>query len=260
MWQRAERGRVLLEAMELFDEHRDEQNLPIALPLPTHETYWRVLRMYGSKYLSGLKNKTRKAPEACHDIVQRMVDSGRLELQPTAVHWNQVLSAYANSSDEKRPIQAASLLYDLDAKGLTDASSFSQALRSCSATAARQQTATPNFVEVAIPLAHRIWAGLKKSTVIPMQPYHFTHMLRVFRHIAVESKRDESVEQVFLEAIQAKKVNIHVLAEFLEVASPKLQTSILGASNKQYFKDPKTLVQKLPTEWLEEGGENPYEW
>jgi hypothetical protein len=263
MWQRAERGRVLLEAMEQFEEYRYEPNLPITLPLPTHETYWRVLRMYGSKFLSGMKNKTRNAPETCYDIVQRMAASGRLELQPTAVHWNQVLSAYANSSDEKRPIQAVSLLYHLDAKGLTDASSFSQALRACSATAARKQTASPYFVQVAIPVAHRIWAGLKKSNTIDMQPYHYTHMLRVFRTMTAASKRDETVEQIFKEAIQARMVNIHVLNEFLEVASTKLQISILGESNKSYLKDPQTLVRRLPAEWLEQVGENgksPFVW
>jgi hypothetical protein len=263
MWQRAERGRVLLEAMEQFDELRNEADLPIPLPLPTHETYWRVLRMYGSKFLSGLKNKKRNPPETCYAIVQRMADSGRLELQPTSVHWNQVLSAYANSADEKRPIHVASLLYDLDAKGMTDASSFSHALRACSATAARRQILTPYFADVATPLARRIWAGLKKSPTIDMQPYHYTHMLRVFRNVRVASQRDESVEEVFMEAIQAQKVNIHVLNEFLEVATLKLQLSVLGEANKHYFNDPETLIRKVPTGWLEkeeESGKSPYQW
>ena len=278
MWQRAERGRVLLEAMEQFEDYRHVPNLPLLLPLPTHETYWRVLRMYGNKFLSGMKqqqqNRTKRTvPEICHDIVQRMGDSGRLELQPTAVHWNQVLTAYANSSDERRPIHAATLLYDLDAKGLTDASSFAQALRACSATAARKQTATPYFVQIALPLARRIWAGLhKKSSTTTttnsglfLKPYHFTHMLRVFRHMPVESnERDESVAKVFQEAIEAQMVNIHVLNEFLEVASTKLQRSILGESNRAYLKDPQTLVRRIPVEWLEQqggsNGKSPYVW
>jgi len=263
MWQRAERGRVLLEAMELFEGHRDDPNLPVSLPLPTHETYWRVLRMYGNKFLSGMKNKKRNAPEMCHDIVIRMVNSGRLELQPTSVHWNQVLSAYANSVDEQRPIQAASLLYELDSKGLTDASSFSHALRSCSTTAGRRQIATPNFIKVAIPLAHRIWTGLQKSKTIDLQSYHFTHMLRVFRNVPVENKRDEGVEQVFRQAIEEQRVNIHVLNEFLEVASPHLKLTLLGQTNVQCFKDPEILIRKLPKEWLEQVGENgksPLDW
>jgi hypothetical protein len=261
MWQRAERGRALLEAMEQFDELRYESGLPLSLPLPTHETYWRILRMYSSKYLHGAKAKNQNVPQICHDMVQRMQDSGYLELQPTAMHWNQVLSAYANSTSEARPLEAATLLYELDSKGMTDASSFSHALRACSALAARHQTATPKFVEIAIPVAQRIWSGLKQSEIIDIQPFHFTHMLRVFRNIKDVTKRDESAHKIFTEAIQVQKVNIHVLNELLQVASPDAMSRLLGTSN--YPTDVEHLIRQVPPEWIEDvgdGGKSPYEW
>lgn len=262
MWQRAERGRALLEAMEQFEELRDEPSLPLSLPIPTHETYWRVLRMYSSKYLHGTKDKHGKdVPEICRAIVQRMQDSGHLELQPTVIHWNQVLSAYANSRSETRPLDAAKLLYELDSKGMTDASSFSHALRACSALSARHQTVTPKFVEIAIPVAQRIWSGLKQSDSIDIQPYHFTHILRVFRNIPDVAKRDEAAYKVFSEAIQARKVNIHVLNELLQVASQDVIARLLGTPN--YPTEAESLIRLVPSEWIEdvgEDGKSPFEW
>lgn len=260
-WQRAERGRILLEAMEQFEELRKVQNLPLPLPLPTHETYWRVLRMYSSKYLHGTKEGNRNVPLICLNMVQRMQDSRHLELQPTAMHWNQVLSAYANSTSDDRPLEAAKLLYELDSKGMTDASSFSHALRACSALSVRHQSASYKFVERAIPVARRIWAGLKKSESIDIQPFHFTHMLRVFRLEQDAVKRDENVHRIFAEAIEAQKVNIHVLNEMLQVASPDLMSKLLGMSS--YPTDAKDLIRKVPSEWIEvveEGGKSPYAW
>ncbi len=261
MWQRAERGRELLEAMEKFVGLQEIPNLPLNLPLPTHETYWRVLRMYSSKFLHGYKAQQQNVPEICYSIVERMKASGRLELQPTAVHWNQVLCAYAHTNSDDRPLKATMLLYELERKGMTDASSFSHALRACSALSVRQQTPTPKFVEVALPFAQRIWNGLKKSEFLEIQAFHYSHMLRVFRNIHDVAKRDVFVEKIFNEAIQAQKVNIHVLYEFLQVASPGLLSRVLGTSN--YSKDVETLVRTLPPEWIEptvKGRTSPYEW
>jgi hypothetical protein len=249
IWQRAERGRVLLEAMEKFEEFRDAQHLPLPLPLPTHETYWRVLRMYSSKFLSGWTSKNHDVPSICRGIVQRMQDSGRLELQPTILDWNQVLSAHANSNKDKRPLQAAELLYELERKGLADASSFSHALRACSALTVRDQKPTPEFVELAIPVAQRIWNGLKKSKSASLTSFHFTHMLRVFRPVQDTARRDALAKPIFLEAIEAQKVNVYVLKEFLQVASPTLVSQLLGKSN--YSTNAETLIEELPSEWIE---------
>jgi hypothetical protein len=270
-WQRAERARLLLEAMEVFESYRyqrdDEPKLPLVLPLPTHETYWRVLRMYANKFLHGTTTRTldQNAAERCHALVQRMSESQRLELQPTAMHWNQVLSAYANGLDDERPLKAAQLLYELDAKGLTDASSFSHTLRACVSVSGRGQVATPKFEKLAISVASRVWKGLQQSNSgIDMESYHFVHMLRVSRnfHLHETDQRDKLAQSTFQQAGDAQKVNVHVLQELLQVASPKLMQRIVGT--KEYSKDPLQLIHQVPSTWIEPVAEgsnkNPYEW
>lgn len=259
MWQRAERARVLLEAMELFHDFRDETKLPIALPLPNHETYWRVLRMYGSKYLRG--NLQQDAPAVSRDIVQRMERSNRLELQPTAIHWNQVLSAYANSLDGARPFKAAQLVYELNDKGLADGSSFSHALRACVSMSTRQQSTSARFEDMAIKVANKLWSGLKQSKTIEMQSFHFLHMLRVSRNLREGATRDSFADKIFGEAIDAKKINVHVLNEMMQVSSQDQLSRLLGKSD--FSTDPLKVIHEVPKEWLaldDERGKSPYEW
>ena len=121
-WQCAERGRALLEAMELFipwhrelvqrqQEHPDRPiRIKRPLPLPNPDTYSKVLRLYAIKYLHGSKDEY-PAPQLCLELLQRMETHGAFPA--TVVHWNQVLSAYANCKDVDRPIQAAQLVYKL---------------------------------------------------------------------------------------------------------------------------------------------------
>ena len=259
--------------MELFDELRDIPDLPIPLPLATHETYWSMLCLYASKFLHGTAE--RNAPQRCFDLVQRMKDSQRLSLQPTSVHWNQVLSAYANSGDDERPLKAAQLLYQLDEQGLTDASSFSHTLRCCVSMSSREQRSTKAFEDLAVSVAVRVWRGLQQHSRIERESYHFVHMLRVcrnFRHdeTTQAKKRDALAQQTFQEVIEAQKVNVHVLQELLQVASPSLMQKILG-TKKKHSKDPLQLIRQVPTGWIEQQEQtagdghnhqkkNPYEW
>eukprot|EP00934_Nitzschia_sp_Nitz4_P008041 Nitzschia sp. Nitz4//scaffold325_size20118//14273//15415//NITZ4_008704-RA/size20118-processed-gene-0.30-mRNA-1//-1//CDS//3329547905//8031//frame0 len=262
MWQRAERARALLEAMELFEPLRKERYLPVELPLPTRETYWRVLRMYGSKYLHG--SLEQDAASHCLNIVKRMHNSNLLELQPTSLHWNYVLSAYANSSDENRPKKAAELLYSLDSKKLTDGSSFSHALRSCVSLSARQQETSVRFEQLGLLVGQRIWNGLKLSDRIDTEAFHYVHMMRIGRNIRDKEERDDFVNRIFGEAIAARKINVHVLNEFLDVASQDLAKKVLNRDD--YPKDPLKLIRQVSPEWIEEvssesgGQNNPYEW
>jgi hypothetical protein len=180
-WHRCERARAILESMELFSSLRkDVGRLPVALPTPTHDTYFQVLRMYGSKRLLRGRERTDsvleapplplQAPLLAQAIVERMTASGELALLPSAMHWNQVLSAYANSSRPKRQLEAATLLYELDQKDGTDESSFSHVLRCCgdpfgasagAVSTKQQQRAQEKSAEVSIAVAQRVWKGLK---------------------------------------------------------------------------------------------------
>ena len=70
MWQRAERGRAILEAMELLEHLRDTPKLPALLPLPNHETYWKLALESKSKNTDKSKSKrqgfTGATVSLCH--------------------------------------------------------------------------------------------------------------------------------------------------------------------------------------------------
>ncbi|KAL3920615.1 MAG: hypothetical protein SGILL_003171, partial [Bacillariaceae sp.] len=239
-WIRCDRARAILESMELFQSIRDKNpgKLPVPLPLPNHDTYFQVLRMYASQHLVASSfidsaedfTAMQEAPILAQDIVKRMGASQELlALQPSAMHWNQVLIAYANSSRPKRPLEAATLLYKLDADDLTDQSSFSHALRCCGSDNRRNLQQQEKLAEISIAVAERVWKGLKQrhaqgkqssdsvskeadplygllgsefeegwspgntdATAIQMASYHFVHMMRDARNFGHLSSLDPS--------------------------------------------------------------------
>lgn len=167
-WQRIERARAILESMEAYLPLRQKMSqIPTELPVPSHVTYFTLLKLYSSaKQLSEIEmgrfraasnpqhnvvllEAANEAPLTARAIVERMEASGELALVPTSLHWNQVLSCHANAIRRpNRPLEAATLLYKLlqphDEKGssitgnnagqtssTTDASSFAHALRAC---------------------------------------------------------------------------------------------------------------------------------
>jgi len=185
-WQRIERARTILESMESYIpiQQTSGNQIPMELPVPSHETYFTILKLYSSakqlsvKHLSrfrqinhavaasknnsgnhedcvALLEAANEAPLVATAIVEKMEASGKLALMPSDLHWNQVLSCYANAiRRQNRPLEAATLLYKLaqskpktsaaasavgknnnsstKGRGLTDASSFLHALRACS--------------------------------------------------------------------------------------------------------------------------------
>jgi hypothetical protein len=235
-WCRCERARAILESMELFQPLQDNNSgkLPIALPVPNHETYFQVLRMYASKQLADGghdRNSLQRAPLIARSIVTRMEQTQKLALQPSSMHWNQVLSAYANSQRPYRPLEAATLLYELDTKNLTDESSFSHVLRCCveldhgmrlHRTSKYIQKQHEKFIEISLAVSQRVWNGLTqhhqkaerrasessrdhlsdllvdsrhKKDGIQFQSHHFVHMLRVARNFADLSMDDGSITE-----------------------------------------------------------------
>ncbi len=208
-WGRCERARAILESMELFQPLQDGNTglLSIPLPVPSYETYFHVLQMYSSKHLalphgittmttaeSSIAKRMQEAPRLAQSIVKRMEATQNLALQPSAMHWNHVLSAYANSNRLQRPLEAASLLYELDTKNLTNESSFSHVLRCCvevydnknnnsnRRSQNQQQLQQRKFAEVSIEVAQRVWKGLKQRTIqgdknIPRESDHLSILL-----------------------------------------------------------------------------------
>jgi hypothetical protein len=135
-WQRIERARAILDSMESYVllQKNSRSQIPTELPVPSHETYFTLLKLYSSaKQLSGkdldrfkttssenntyaiaLLEAANDAPFEAKAIVERMEASGKLALVPTSLHWNQVLSCHANAIRRpNRPLEAATLLYKL---------------------------------------------------------------------------------------------------------------------------------------------------
>jgi hypothetical protein len=164
--------------MELFQPLKEtfQGRLPIALPVPNHETYFQVLRMYSSQQLRGLDvHHHHSPPLVVQSVVRRMEKSQKLALKPSAMHWNHVLSAFANSNRPQRPLEAATLLYQLNTNNLTDESSFTHVLRCCCSGSGgdlpshtekssnrfmQQQQQLQKFVEMSLAVAQRVWNGL----------------------------------------------------------------------------------------------------
>jgi hypothetical protein len=261
--QTAKRADAILQAMELFlDLQRQYETtpLPLTLPVPDYEFYWTVLRLYASKFLKGNK----EIPLRCHEIVSAMQDSGQLELQPTIVHWNQVLCAWANSNDNERSVQAAQLLQSLHAQHLTDASSFSHTLRACVSVANQGQGRDAKFSTLAGKVAIRVWGVLQEQDetsphAIRIDSYLYVHFLRAVQNIPDQT--EAIFERTFQECCQRGKVNPHVLRELQAVASPQLQSKLLGMKlSKNSSQDPLKLIRKLPQEWIEHADGNRYGW
>ncbi|KAL3936124.1 MAG: hypothetical protein SGBAC_008492 [Bacillariaceae sp.] len=279
-----------------------------ALPIPTSETYLLVLKLYATKYLHGKAS----VPETCRAIVERMqrnamaafdaesahkagqensnqaqTVSSSLSPIPTTQHWNQVIIAWANSIDPKRPIHAAQIAHALDEQGMADASTFSHALRACVSLDSRQQLATSEFVQLALPVAQKLQNGLlarqlqKKDdpTYVPLEAFHIVHLLRVARNLTSSShqkQRNEMIRNTWQMATDHKKINVHVLQELLHVASPDLAHELVQPSEEggdgtirssssisaEVMNDALKLIQVLPVEWIDHGNpdQDPYQW
>jgi hypothetical protein len=74
-----------------------------------------------------------------------------------------------------------------------------------------------------------------------------------------EEERDRITLETWQQATEYQKVNVHVLQELLQVASPKLLIEILGQG---YDRDPLRLILTIPKDWIDSATDtkNPFEW
>jgi hypothetical protein len=257
--QRAKRADAILQGMELYVKLATQYQsvaLPVALPVPNHETYSNVLRLFSSRFL----NDSRDIPLRCHEIVERMESSGDLALKPGVKHWNDVLSAWANSKDPERPIHAAKLLQNLHIQKKTDSSSFSHALRACVSVKQRGQVADAKFRKLASEVALMVWNVLQEDGRIAVDSYHYVHYLRSVRNLAKDDRiREQIVQKTMEECCNRGKVNPHVLQEFQSAASKKQQEQLLGVHGT-FNMDPLELIHKIPSDWIKHADGNKFGW
>lgn len=249
--------------MESYLEQHDaslSSPIPIELPIPSHDTYFWILKLYSSAqqlleqdYESAkssneystiditLLEAANEAPLAVRAIVEKLQKSDNMALQPTSLHWNQVLSCYANAlRRSNRPLEAATLLYELSERNdnntaTIDTSSFAHVLRACADAAALEdyydhKAATTNdnsdfwakkgtFAKLALGVAERVWMGLQQeqeksksneTTIdgIRMNSHHFVHMLKAGRSFAtyliIGSEKQEKWLQAHEEWMRSK--------------------------------------------------------
>lgn len=243
---RAKRADAILQGMELFYNYPNDR-LPFSLPHPDFETYFSVLKLYAKE--KGMS--ADEGPWRCQAIVERMQqrynELGDVQVRPDSRTWNQVVSAWANCSDDEKALQAAKLLKQLETDGLEDASSYSHTLRACASSTTNERSKT-----LATEVALRVWKDFQQ-TEFSANSYMYTFLLGALGHIDDGERRDEQVEIAFLQCCQDGMVNAHVLHEFKGVASPHLYKSLMGVISEQENTDPVTLLMQVPAEWTRNG-------
>ena len=203
---RAERANLVLQGMQSFYSKSSlgfsnsltmgQLRQQVQLPLPTSETYFKVLRLFSID--------TTANPYRAMEIVQEMQkyyeEYGQLDLQPTILHWNLVLCCWASWNPETNVIhqqqqdeqqsptldrmkqskafQAAHLLQrlkEMDSVEL-NVSSFEHSLRACFPSSPNSSAASQaSNVEIAL----RIYSELQKhEETIQPTPFIYTYFLR----------------------------------------------------------------------------------
>ena len=104
------------------------------LPLPNRKTYLMVLRLYAQT--SGPAALAERAEAIVANMEAASQKLGDLSLQPRTVAYNQVISAWASSTDPNKAYRAARVLAKLKEMGMADASSYGHVLRACATTVA----------------------------------------------------------------------------------------------------------------------------
>lgn len=104
------------------------------LPLPNRKTYLMVLRLYAQT--SGPAALAERAEAIVANMEAASQKLGDLSLQPRTVAYNQVISAWASSTDPNKAYRAARVLAKVKEMGMADASSYGHVLRACATTVA----------------------------------------------------------------------------------------------------------------------------
>lgn len=104
------------------------------LPLPNRKTYLMVLRLYAQT--SGPAALAERAEAIVANMEAASAKLGDLSLRPQTVAYNQVISAWASSTDPNKAYRAARVLAKLKEMGMADASSYGHVLRACATTTA----------------------------------------------------------------------------------------------------------------------------
>eukprot|EP00550_Attheya_septentrionalis_P009219 CAMPEP_0198286668 /NCGR_PEP_ID=MMETSP1449-20131203/5684_1 /TAXON_ID=420275 /ORGANISM="Attheya septentrionalis, Strain CCMP2084" /LENGTH=375 /DNA_ID=CAMNT_0043984453 /DNA_START=327 /DNA_END=1454 /DNA_ORIENTATION=+ len=260
---RTKRADAILRRMEtfLFSTRNDNEVLKYPLPYPNSRSYQLVLRLYADTI--GLKRNAQRA----HELVTHMEESGLLELKPTIVEWNDVLSAWAISTDSDKAYHAAKLLDQLSGGGehenngvvdrryaMADASSYGHVLRACAFSDATQNW-TQRSQKLGAEIAVRTWEQFFSTTLKPTS-YMYSFYLQACLYIPNATRRDKLVKDAFQDCCDRGLVNIHILRNLEKSTSPDLYQSLLApyidtklTTNVKVNVNDKARLEQLPGEW-----------
>lgn len=228
----AARADAILQGMELFRQRSEDR---MVLPHPSSDTYLMVLRQ--------IAKDTSVAPQRAEAIVERMqeryLEMGELQIRPTAIHWNQVLSSWAISEDEEKSYHAAKLLQRLEEESVADAASYSHVMRACALS-----YATDKGRKLGSAIAVKIYREARDLQ--HSDPHIFALFIKACAYMQDVEARDKLINQCFSDCRTAGLLNINVLHEFLKAASKKLQLKQLLHHRIQDDPHIQELLRRLP--------------
>jgi hypothetical protein len=210
-----------------------------------------VLRLYADTI--GLKSNAERA----HELVTHMDESGLLELKPTIVEWNDVLSAWAISTDTDKAYHAAKLLDQLSGRdengvadsryAMADASSYGHVLRACAFSDATQNW-TKRSQKLGAEIAVRTWENFFLTTLKPTS-YMYSFYLQACLYIPNATRRAKLMKDAFEDCCDRGLVNIHILRNLEKSTSPDRYQSLLAPYIDAKLVNDKALLEQLPVEW-----------
>mmetsp|Transcript_11948 Transcript_11948/g.34186 ORF Transcript_11948/g.34186 Transcript_11948/m.34186 type:complete len:531 (+) Transcript_11948:114-1706(+) len=248
-------------------------------PLPNRQTYLMVLRLYAQT--SGPAALAERAEAIVAGMELASEQLGDLSLRPQTVAHNQVISAWASSTDPNKAYRAATVLATLKAMDLADASSYGHVLRACATTTASSVDAGDdeprnNSQQAALKIATGLWKDLdgkamkrrtkgdddntdeENDNAELLSSHFYTFLLRTldFMPASKPLERDAAVSKAFKNCCRDGMVNAHVLQVLYSVASKSTCRDLLGdrlASQAEgamkTISGAAILAQKVPDAW-----------
>jgi len=213
---RATRADEILRGMQIFYGKGDDR---MVLPHPNADTYLMVLRLFATDPAAS----PQRAQEIVESMQQRYEEAGQLDLQPNVVHWNQVLSCWANSKGEDKAFHAANLLQRLKRKDSADRSSYSHVLRAC----ARSEK-TSKSRKLGAEVAIKVYKEARSRTDLEPTSYLYSFYLQALANLTDQERRDAEALSAFRDCCKTGYMNAYVLDNFRQTASSKLYQKTFG--------------------------------
>jgi len=247
------------------------------LPLPNRKTYLMVLQLFAqTSGPAGLAERAEAIVTNMELVSERL---GDLSLRPLTVARNQVISAWASSTDPNKAYRAASVLAKLKEMDMADASSYGHVLRACATTVASLVDAVNDdelrrSQQAALQIAMGLWkdldgkmkrkskgsnstsTGEEEDNSELLSSFFYTFLTRTLEFMPDFKERDAAVSKAFKDCCRDGMVNAHVLKVWYSVASKSTSRDLLGdrlASQAETAMKSTSgaaiLAQKVPEAW-----------